>query len=64
MITIAGIKDMDLIRRHIMSKQGEINDEFRRLAVERDEYKRRLEARERDQNKMDSKIRALEMVIN
>lgn len=53
-----------MIRRQIFSRQLEINDEFKRISDERDEYKRLIDIREREQSKMDSKIRALEMIIN
>lgn len=53
-----------MIKRHFYYKFSEVSDEMTRLADERDEYKRRFEAREREQSRIDSKIRALEMVIN
>lgn len=37
---------------------------MKRLTDERDDYKRRYETKEREQSRIDSKIRALEMVIN
>jgi hypothetical protein len=46
------------------NKLKEINEDFDTLRDERNEYKNRLEQKERDMIKSDSKIRALEKIIN
>jgi hypothetical protein len=46
------------------SKLKEINDDFDTLRDERNEFKSRLEQKERETVKSDSKIRALEKIIN
>lgn len=60
----AVVRELDLLKQKFYSKLRETSDETERLREERNEYKSRLETRERDQIKSDSKIKALEKIIN
>lgn len=58
------IHETDLIKQQFYVKLREINDELDRLKEERNEYKTRLESKEKEQSKFDNKIKALEKIIN
>lgn len=58
------IHETDLIKQQFYGKLREINDELERLKDERNEYKNRLESKEKEQLKFDNKIKALEKIIN
>ena len=58
------VREMDLIKQKFYSKLRETSEETDRLREERNELKNRLETKERDQVKSESKIKALEKIIN
>jgi predicted nuclease with TOPRIM domain len=58
------VHDMDLIKQHMRAKFRDINDELDRLRQERDDYKSRMANKDREFVKSESKIKALEKVIN
>ncbi|CAF0834960.1 unnamed protein product [Brachionus calyciflorus] len=58
------IHETDLIKQQFYVKLREINDELDRLKEERNEYKTRLDQKEKEQTKFDNKIKALEKIIN
>ncbi len=53
-----------MIKQKFYSKLRETNDEVDRLRDERNEFKNRLETKEREGVKSESKIKALEKIIN
>ena len=57
-------KEFESLCSQFYVKLKEVNEETEKMKAERDEYKNRLEQRDKDQSKMDSKIKALEKVIN
>ncbi len=58
------MKELDLVKQKFYCKLRETNDEIERIREERNEYKYKLESKERDQLKSESKIKALEKIIN
>lgn len=58
------VHEFQSLRHQFYDRIKETFEEIEKAKDERDEYKNRLESKERDQNKIDSKIKALEKVIN
>jgi hypothetical protein len=58
------IHETDSLKQIFYVKLREMNDEYDRLTSERQEYKSRLDQKERDQVRSESKIKALEKIIN
>jgi kinesin family member 23 len=58
------LHETDSLKQIFYIKLREMNDEYDKLKDERNEYKNRLDQRERDQVRSESKIRALEKIIN
>lgn len=58
------IHETDLIKQQFYFKLKEVNEELDRLRDERNEFKSRLEHKEKEQTKFDNKIKALEKIIN
>ena len=57
-------KDFESLCSQFYGKLKDSSEETEKIRLERDEFKNRLEQRDKDQSKMDSKIKALEKVIN
>lgn len=57
-------KDTDLLKQYLYSKLREMTEDYEQMLDERNDYKSRLEQKERDHAKFDSKIKALEKIIN
>jgi hypothetical protein len=58
------LHETDSLKQIFYIKLREMNDEYEKLKEERSEYKNRLDQKERDQVRSESKIRALEKIIN
>lgn len=58
------VHEFESLRQLYFVRLKDTLDEVDKIRDERDEYKSRLDGKERDQSKFDSKIKALEKVIN
>lgn len=58
------LQESETLRQQYFLRLKESSDDIEKLREERDEMKNRFESKEREQLKMDSKMKALEKVIN